>query len=179
MAPDLDGPEFIIGIDPSLTNTGITVLTRSAANVCMTNCSIRTSPDQSDWARINELLEAIIGSGVRPLTRYGTVAVAIESLTVSRFSGKLFERAYLLGLVIWHCIFVLRVPVYLIQAGAAKRFATGSGSATKTQMVEAARAKWSLNSTDHNIADSCVLSRYTAQVVWYKAPLKLSRLFIE
>jgi crossover junction endodeoxyribonuclease RuvC len=57
----------------------------------------------------------------------------------------------------------LAVPLMFVPIGTLKKFATGSGSATKDQMVRALQTQFGLRVTDHNEADAIWLLKFSQQ----------------
>lgn len=141
----------VVGIDPSLTATG----------VC-TDTECTTVPGRlGDPYRLTG-----IHRGVRRALLHADLAV-IEDLPKRAFGAGLTGMAQ--GVIRMACELAM-VDYALIPAATLKKFATGNGAATKAQMTETLQAVHGVTCGDDNQVDAWWLRwaglAWTGQVAW-------------
>jgi crossover junction endodeoxyribonuclease RuvC len=122
----------IMGIDPSMTATGVAVL-RNGITYTLTATSPSTEDAVTRWRRI-------LAKVWREVE--GSTLMIVEDLPVGKFdvSAMFVERAGLLGLLRYGAD-ARGIPVALVNVGTLKLFATGSGRASKQQMTRDAMSQ--------------------------------------
>ncbi|HEX5543634.1 MAG TPA: hypothetical protein VFX60_19125 [Micromonospora sp.] len=158
--PDL--PPTAVGIDPSLTGTGIAHSDGRCARVGKTGIS--ALPLLTRVAAVDSLVVQILHEVGRP------DVVLIETPAYSSASGAALERHALW----WTLVRALRdwgIPVAEVSIQRRMRYATGRGQATKGQVIEAVTRRWPAfaHGGDDNMADAAVLAAMGAH--WLGVPL--------
>jgi Holliday junction resolvasome RuvABC endonuclease subunit len=131
---------IILGIDGSLTATGLSLIQTdtSVAPHIVWECCVRTEPAKrqqriyaadDDGRRIDEIASAIDGA----VRRASWVAIEAPAGAQSAVAAKALGLVYGCSRAI---AVVHRRPVLVVQAGEAKRLATGDRDASKARMVE-------------------------------------------
>lgn len=158
------GPR-VIGLDPSLTGTGVAGYGWSVAVGSKGNVTKDPYPDR--YARIVDLAE-------RVNTQIGRAdLVVMEAPAFDAKSTSAHDRAGLWW-EIYGRLTRRRVPIATVTTGGLKKYATGSGNAAKTRVVEQVARRfghiWVDLGGDDNRADAAVLAamgldHYAAPVV--------------
>lgn len=146
----IPAPPRVIGIDPSLTATGIA----SSLGWCLKvgQSGITTLGLDARLDAIDMLVEQIVEHVGRP------ELALIEQPAFSRAVGGAMERHALW----WLLVRALRrreIPVAIVYARGRMRYATGKGAATKSAVVDAVARRLPMFATggDDNLADAAVL----------------------
>jgi Holliday junction resolvasome RuvABC endonuclease subunit len=154
----------IVGIDVSLTNTGL--------------AAIHWSDYSRQWETAGQFSTEFAGKFKDPVRQFeilGSIrgfcrlhkpeAVVIEDYAFGRATGKVFTRAELRGMILHFVVIGLGVPAYLVSPLALKRFMGCAGKKAKGDkdaMFAAASQKFKFVSADDNIVDAYCLARYLA-----------------
>ena len=152
-----------VGIDPSLTNTGLVCVDATGKMIDKTN--VRTVAKDEIEARL-----ITIGCKVIAFIQTNSPSmIGIEGLAYAKQANKAHALAAL------H--FYLRVEMYVqgikyevIAPTQLKKFVTGKGNSKKEVMLLASFRKWGIEFRDNNICDAYGLAMYTADM--YPAPSK-------
>lgn len=147
---------MVIGIDPSLTATGVCLLQHGKAQLITIN-----SFPGDDLARITEIAEAV-GDLL-----FGTpkpIAACIEGLSHGSHNGKAAERASLHYFIRAKCR-SYSIPVYVVAPASLKKFITGGGKAEKSTIVREVYKRWGIEANDDNQADAAGLAYVAAAIV--------------
>lgn len=148
---------LIVGVDPSLTATGLAYISDHGD---VSSCTIKSKPAKGACgrlARYRGLVERISAwvSSVIPKAvfiegySYGSKGSSVYQL--AEFGGILRERLE------------RNWPIYEIPPGTLKKFVTGSGNAKKEDMMKAMRQ---LNPNNHNEADALGLAALGVKVFY-------------
>jgi hypothetical protein len=148
----------VIGLDPSLTGTGIASSLGWCERVGMTGVTTLKLPER---------VTALHGVRRQVLDLIGTDVdlAVIEQIAYSRgaTSGGAAERAWLWHEVVAHLL-GNGVPVATVTTGTLKRYATGTGTkkgaSTKGAVIDAVARRWPAYETggDDNLCDAVVLT---------------------
>jgi len=141
---------IVIGIDPSLTGTGIFIEYNDYAVV------IKTKSSEDDANRMIKISKEIM----RVINMYGNedVKVGIEGFSMmSRGRGK--GQLFGLGWVLRTKLKENNIPYIEIAPTMVKKFATGKGNCEKSLILKAVFKKWSFDVDDDNIADAYVIQK--------------------
>ena len=144
----------IIGIDPSLSSTGVCVLEHGKSPLLR---SIKTKRSQSVFERQRETVGAL-----RYVLSKGDVVV-MEDFGVSaqyQPSGRLFERIELCGMIKLVAPSITGFPWFLATPSMLKSFVAGKASARKEDVVKAVKDVWKIPVGNDDEADAFGLSRY-------------------
>lgn len=153
-------PLWVLGIDPSLTSTGLAVIdarTGTSYTSSVTSTGKKTDTLYMQAERIQDLTDRICDHvrAVEP------ELVVIESATFSTRSDTSAHRRAGLW---WSVVLGLiedDVPVVTMAPTEVKKFATGKGNAGKDQMVARAATTWGeeiLGTNINDIADALFLA---------------------
>lgn len=147
---------MVIGIDPSLTATGVCILHEGNAQLV----TIHSYPGD-DLERITEIAEAIndLVSKIRQ-----PAAACIEGLSHGSHNGKAAERAAL-HYFIRAKLRARSIPVYAVAPASLKKFITGGGKAEKSTIVREVYKRWGIEANDDNQADASGLAYVAAAIV--------------
>jgi len=143
----------IIGIDPSLTRTGVAVLMDGQPPVPF---SIVTSKkDGQDYER-----QKFIIKGVLPAVKKGSVIVYEDFADAGRFqvSSKLVERIELWGVMKMLFSIRARTPYLLVRPAHLKSFIFGRASAHKKEVRKALENRWGYDVKNFDEADAMALA---------------------
>ena len=157
------GSQTVIGLDISLTRTGI-ALWRDGH---MTTTSTVSQPiGAQSWDERNTRIVGQTGSIIRWLSHnawtdgqpYADLAVIEAPILHGPQTGSFFDRSGL-----WHGVYSKlrssgwRIPVAVVNVATLKAWATGKGNADKAMMLHAARREWP-GIPNHDEADSAWLA---------------------
>ena len=146
-----------IGIDLSLTGTGLTILDEDA-NIITQKC-IATSSSQDIVTRCR-LIEREIKSYLHEYALYEGKAVYIEGLSFGSKGNAALELAGLHYIMRYSLEYYLTVDkVEVIPPTVIKKYVTGKGNAKKNIMLKEAYKKWGIDMNDDNVCDSYALAR--------------------
>jgi crossover junction endodeoxyribonuclease RuvC len=158
---------IIIGLDTSLTATGVAVLQPEPVPQCAVYTiavkpTTESSPEAAELRRMRSIVARIDALDSGP----GPSLVAMEGPSLASRNGKAHERAGLWWLVYEHVTEVWQVPVVVIRPTARAKYATGSGNAGKDQvMLAAARRYPDFPITNNNEADAVILAAMGARLL--------------
>lgn len=152
-----EGTDITLGIDPSLSAFALAAVSRSGSEYGVwvhssTHRGVDRLMDISMWLSIK----------IDQLARHGLTItdVAMEDTVLNSYSAsKLGELAGVVKVALKNSVpgagaYPLRVPPATL-----KKFATGSGKASKQEVMSAVAKKWGPEFTDDNMADAFVLAR--------------------
>lgn len=140
-------PARVIGIDPSLTCTGI-----ATADGCE---SIETKPEQWQGNDLGRLLHIAHSIYIAAHDADAELAV-LEDVAFSRNTGKASDRAGLHWLI-RNLLHQAGIPVAIVKPNTRAKYATGKGNAGKdTVLIEVVR-RLPIQVLNNNEADAAVL----------------------
>lgn len=176
---------YVVGIDPSLVRTGITVLRLTDSGVArpkvLRDCgySLSDSPSWDESAlrimRQAQKIAAVIDKLDTP-----PKLVLVESIPPQKYPKPSYCERWALWYGIWSAILARDLPRASVIPGTAKKFATGIGNAEK-EHVHAEVSKWWPNVTiaNHDIADSAVCAAMAAMKLGWQLPFETRRRHVE
>ena len=146
---------MIVGIDPSLTGTGIVALRRDTVELVKT---VKTRPDLSLIYRVSAIYRTIASI----VEKLAPDLIVIEGFSYGSKGRAVFEIAYL-G---WRIREELErfkerdgIPWIEVPPAQLKKFATGKGTANKGVIMQQVYKRWGFEASDNNIADAFVLAK--------------------
>lgn len=146
---------LIVGIDPSLTSTGIVVLRGGEVELAET---IKTKPNFPLIHRVS-VIYSTIASIIEETT---PDLIVIEGFSYGSKGRAIFDIAYL-GWRIREELERLRkqagIPWIDIPPTQLKKFATGKGTSNKEVILQQVYKRWGFETSDNNIADAFVLAK--------------------
>lgn len=92
------------------------------------------------------------------------IAVFEDYGQVSARAGKITARAEICGIIKRHLLLERKIPVILVSPPALKKFATGKGTASKDQMLDAA-AQQGFITTENDEADAFFASSVGCRIM--------------
>ena len=155
-----NGSQTVIGLDLSLTRTGIAIW---RDGVMSTVSTVSQPIGAQSWDERNTRIVGQAGSIIRWLSdntdgQMPSLAVIEAPILHGPQTGSFFDRAQLWGGVYsklrssgW------RIPVAVVNVATLKAWATGKGNADKAMMLHAARREWP-GIPNHDEADSAWLA---------------------
>ncbi len=146
---------LIVGIDPSLTGTGIVVLRGGEVELAET---IKTKSSVSLINRVSVIYRTIANI----LEETTPSLIVIEGFSYGSRGRAVFDIAYL-GWRIREELERIRkqngIPWMNIPPAQLKKFATGKGTANKEVIMQQVYKRWGFEASDNNIADAFVLAQ--------------------
>ena len=151
-----------IGIDPSLTGTGIVVLDESGnvldKDLISTKASLKIEDRlKTIWSRLKYIIWDFAGKPV-PYCH-----IAIEGLSFGSRGTSMLELAglhYLIRYMIDREFCGVR---HVVPPQTLKKFVCGKGNVKKEQMLLQTYKRWGMEFQDNNICDAYCLARYAME----------------
>lgn len=148
---------LIIGIDPSLTATGIVALQDGKPEVATTT---KNRPELPTIERVRVIKQQI--SKIIEIPSFAVDLIVIEGFSFGSRGQSLFETAYL-GYRVREDLEGYReregIPWIEVPPKSLKKFVTDNGNAGKELMLQQVYKRWSYETHDNNIADAYALAR--------------------
>lgn len=157
----------ILGIDQSLTSTGICVLENEKLVLSKLIASKKKGVD-----RIIEIKNEII----KIFNEFNPDFTAIENYSFTPNRGKAFELGELAG-VIKITLAELGRPAIVIYGTQIKKFATGDGHADKSLIMLQVYKKYNIEFNNNNLADAFVIAKIMENIVLVKENKKKKKDF--
>lgn len=148
-----------LGIDPSLTGTGVVLL--NFDGVMVERSLIKTT----NKLRIDDRLCNIVGDVFKVIrsSPKDTLVVAIEGLAFGAKGHSMLELAGL-HYVLRHRMYIAGHSVdHIVPPMTLKKWVCGKGNAKKEQMLLQAYKKFGVEFTDNNLCDAYCLARYAME----------------
>lgn len=147
----------IVGIDLSLTGTGVVVIDNKSK--ILYQALIKTKTTNSPTEETKRLKNIINQLPVQYLQNGITALVVIEGLAfMARNSTALVQLAGL-SYLLRSMLIDLTVPFIIVAPTSLKKFTVGKGNAGKDEMMLAAYKRWGISLTNDNLADAYALAR--------------------
>ncbi len=145
---------YLIGIDPSLTNTGILVLNNELKIIYKK--LIKTNPNEIIEKRINEIIDNI--KSIFALLKSNNIYINIEGLSFNSKGCSIAELSalhYSIRLYLYdnNIKYDITPPTIL------KKFCTGKGNCKKELILLNVYKKFNEEFDDNNLADAYTLAR--------------------
>lgn len=166
---------FVIGVDPSLTNTGVVVLDHKATVVLQRG--ITSKPLGSDVKSRMERVRQITMTLLEILNKYRPDVVTIETYAMHS-KGQLAFMAEL-GCMLRYVIVDGGVTLYEVAPSTLKKWVTGSGKSiknadgttdSKTATIVTLTRRYDLNFASNDIYDAYALARMAFQIAGHEKP---------
>ncbi len=145
-----------VGLDQSYSGFGVVKLDSDGD----TQTTLwKFPPMDSDGMRLGNINVTLITLFTQLQDQYDEVHVAMEGYA----NGRTFNRekmGELGGIVKLSHATVFGVDPTVLPPTSLKKFVTGKGTASKTDMINAVQSKWSKDVTNNNIADAYGLAEY-------------------
>jgi crossover junction endodeoxyribonuclease RuvC len=146
---------MVLGIDPSLSATGLAIWPNSEALVLST---VDSKPGDIEPRLLNIIQRVNV-----TLNQSEPTLVAIEGLAFGSKTGSPAERGAL-HFGIRMALYLRRIPFIVVAPGALKKFVTGSGTAEKSMVLRDVYKRWGIDAKDDNQADAAGLAYIAAAV---------------
>ena len=143
---------FFVGIDHSLTGTGVVVLNQDGK--IEEQKLIKTGPGDSDEKRMITILDNL--AFIPKMLRLKTVYIEGPSFASH---GQAVLQMGALHYLIRIFLFRKKIKYNIIAPGTLKKFISGNGNAKKEHMLLNIYKKWDIEFFDNNIADAYGLAR--------------------
>ena len=154
--------QLFVGIDPSLTSTGLFLLTKKDNEQYQYDyAQIDTKPKDFNSSIERCLYIAdIIVSLIKQHTNDSTLRLVVcQDYFVGRQQGAVIQLAEL-GTLIRYKILKEEYPLTIASPKTIKKFVTGTGNAKKQLMMQTVFEKWNYKASTDNLADACGMSRF-------------------
>lgn len=156
----------IIGIDPSLTSTGVAVVSRSSAGNDWAAYTFlaKSKPGDGSWTTQHQRIRDITKSVIAELDRMPTL-VSMEAPAFSRVTGHQHDRSGLWWSIYTACV-DRGLPVITPTTNQRMQYATGKGNAQKDMVLAAAIKRWpEVDIIGNDDADALILAAIGARVL--------------
>lgn len=150
-----EAPNFYLGLDLSLTGTGLVVLDDSGEVVYSS-----TAKNKLRGIERLSFIEEVVGD---LLVRFKIKMICIEGYAMGSRSGQAFSIGELGG-VIKLLLWEQAKTYFLVPPTQLKKYVTGSGRAEKDMVILNVYKKWGWEAGDNNQADAYVLARIARQL---------------
>lgn len=148
---------IVMGLDPSLTSTGIVLLNDGQIEIARTT---KNQPDIGTVARVLAIVKEI-----EKIINHPNIPpdlVVIEGFSFGSTGRSLFDTAYL-GWRIRESLESFRerdnIPWIEVSPAQLKQFATGKGNAPKEVVLQQVYKRWGVELRDNNQADAFTLAK--------------------
>lgn len=141
-----------IGIDPSLSSTGLVVYSN---NKVVAHCNIKTNNKSETEQRIFHIC-LIIASGIK---KFHPDFIIMEGYSFASIRSKSATFLHELGGAIKQILHAKQIPWDTIAPTSLKAYA-GHGHASKTQMIEWAQKLWPKCPNQSDVADAFWCAKY-------------------
>jgi Holliday junction resolvasome RuvABC endonuclease subunit len=150
------GTEYVLGVDPSLTSTGVAALSQDGRVLYLKHHG-RVGHRNETLRQRRDRVHSIVSEVSNLHRATAMVRAVIEGVSFGSIGGSTLDRNYLW----WAIVDALGVDnVLVIAPGDNKKSFTGNGRATKAAMLNAARITWPKDIIDcDNCADALSLAR--------------------
>lgn len=145
-----------LGLDLSLRATGVSIL---RDDVILSSCTLKTKSSGAE--RINSIKSRIltlIGEHI-----IGEFICALEGYAFVKNVRGQYSKAELHGVIV-DTLFENHIEPIIVPPTTLKKFAVGSGKASKQDMINWAKGKYIVDKIDDNQADSIALAYYAKQI---------------
>lgn len=178
----MDMPPFVMGVDPSLSGTGVAVLNLSGPEPALVALkTIKTKPEPHPYMRFTRYESIVEGIHQNYLpTLVGNSPVFVESYAMLARGRAVTALPELGGMLrsYWHRT---KTPWAEVPPQTIKKFTTGKGNALKDQMVACASQRFAalllgtgFQLEDNNQADALSLAMLGAEILRWKAGLPIA-----
>lgn len=166
--------ELYIGVDLSLTHTGITVM-HEDRSIIKVYAIKTTRKDGLDDQRVLKIAERIM-SVIEEYSDTNKVRVGIEAIPFSKrgATGKIFTR-YGLFQVLKYLLMKAGIETYVIGPTTVKNRFAGKGNVDKDAVIKAIFTKYKLTIKDDNVADAFACASLVISYVREKLKLSIER----
>lgn len=154
-----------VGIDPSLTSTGIVALD-DEANVVVAE-ALRPAKGLTAAARLDDLhdqFSRLLDQLISPAPACASALVALEGYGYSANSQRLAELGEWVGLVKWE-LWRRRVGMFIVAPARLKKWVTGKGTAQKDEMRLAVFKRWRFEHPSNDVVDAYGLARLALAIL--------------
>lgn len=141
-----------VGIDPSLTRTGVSIIEESGKQSCF---SIKTNSKNSDLER-----QIDMAAGVLRLLQLNDVCCMEDFGIAARKGqgGKFAERLEICGMIKGGIRKETRMPFLTCPPNVLKMWGAGVGSADKPRVLKAVQDFWGVDAKNYDEADAAVMA---------------------
>lgn len=148
-------PQFVVGLDPSLTSfAGIRL--RVGASDDIKELTIKTKPAQYP-GRLSRIRAITAEVGAFCM---GAALVAIEGYAFGARNGR--EAAGELGGAVRLALHAAGIPMIEVPPSTLKKYVTGKGVADKNIMLREVFRRWAYEAKNDDLADAYSLARFAA-----------------
>lgn len=147
-----------IGIDPSLTGTGVVVLNDGKL---VEKRLIKSKKDGDSFVKELQRIQGIVAEIDQMIGEYSPDIVCMEGLAfMARNTSALVQLSALNYFI--RAVLNERVPWVIVQPSTLKKFITGSGSGGKDVVMMEVYKRYGVTITDNNLSDAYVLAQIGA-----------------
>ena len=144
---------YYVGIDPSLTGTGVVILDKDGE--IYKELLISTYPDNYICSE-QRLLDIV--NEIKFIKDISLRYAAIEGISFNSKSTSFNERCGLF-FMITSLLFDNDIPFKIVPPKTLKKWAVGNGNADKKMMMNGSKKRWGLEFKDDNICDAYNLAQ--------------------
>lgn len=155
---------YYLGIDPSLTATGVYFLSTDKVNEPDVCYEINTC--KAEFSSSLHRVDYIASKIVEDIKKYNPVNIVMEDYFTGRQAGTVIKLAEL-GTMVRFRILEAGFSFFVSPPTKLKKFVSGSGSCSKDIMLKNVYKRWDVDTNSNNIADACGLA-YMSQAIYNK-----------
>lgn len=173
----------VMGIDSSLTRTGMTVLKLGADGIARPKVLRDCGYSLPNTSGFDESAERIVSQAQKitsVIDKYQPELVLIEAMIPPKNALPSYLERGALWYGIWSALWARKIPRAIIQPPTLKAWATGYGRAEKEQILAEVSKWWpGIHIPNHDIADAAVCAAMCAKRLGWQLPFATRRRHLE
>lgn len=155
-------PYVTIGIDPSLTNTGLVVVDCAGDLVTSQSLKSKKSGDRplDEIRRLKDLVERIYSTALASLEHGPCLAVGLEGMAfMAKNTRSIVQLSSLNFMLRKKFMLDWKKDTYIVSPTSLKKFVSGKGNCPKDQMFLETYKRWGVEFPDNDQCDAYGLAR--------------------
>ena len=154
--------KIFVGIDPSLTSTGLYMFNRQGNEQKPIFAQIDTKPTMFNGSinrclYISDIIDNVIAQNISNENEIGLIVC--QDYFVGRQQGVVIQLAEL-GTIIRYKLLLKGYPLCVVSPKTNKKYVTGNGNAKKQKMIQEVQSKWGFKASTDNLADACGMAHF-------------------
>jgi Holliday junction resolvasome RuvABC endonuclease subunit len=153
----------LIGIDQSLSSTGIAVLDGDGRSKHLTRIKTKTDQFETEIERMVYIKKSIYDICIQ----FNVTQAIMEGFSYCSKGNRTYQVGGM-GYIIRELFFERNIPYKIIAPRELKKFVAGSGNADKSSIIEAVNKRWGQslrNPRDNDIADAYALAMMGIEIL--------------
>ncbi len=162
----------VIGLDPSLSGTGLVVL--SDTGVLIEKATIGSEACGRTVAERMRRFAKLLRPVMSAVNLHRPAAVCIEGYSLGSNMPGMVDRVEYGGLLRWSLV-AAHVKVYEVPPNSLKKWATGKGAGDKTPVIAHITQRYGVMLDNDNVYDAYALARIAMQIMQMEPPANQSQ----